>query len=200
MEKRILKVLPLIALAAMSSCSPRYLLTRQLAFDLIASSAAMRTPQPLVLRTGLISNKDYLSTDYLVLRRYGWISAAPAKCTGEVTPPPCWELSLSPAGVGVVKSLIPSASNDQEMFELPLARRQVLTVSGISKEGNSAEVEFVWRWSALNEVGAALYPPDQRYRSVVAFRDYDDGWRLVETPVRNNQTMDEALKTAEPAP
>lgn len=200
MGKAILKVLSLAALAAMVGCSPRYLLTRRLAFDLISSSAAMHAPQPLLLRTGLVSNKDYVSTDYMVLRRYGWISAAPAKCVGEVAPPPCWQVALTPAGVGVVNSLIPSAGTDQELFELPLAKRQVVAITGISKEGNNAEVEFVWRWSAMNEVGTALYPPDLRYKSVVAFRYYDDGWRLVESPIRGNQTIDDALKSAEPAP
>jgi hypothetical protein len=199
MGKAILTVLSLAALVAMFACSPRYLLMRRLAFDLIAASPAMRASQPLLLRTGLVSNKDYVSTDYLVLRRYGWISASPARCTGDVTPP-CWEVALTPAGVSVVKSLIPSAGNDQELFELPLARRQLLGISGITKEGNSAEVEFVWRWSGLNEVGTALYPPDLRYKSVVAFRYYDDGWRLAETPIRANQTIDDALKSAEPAP
>ncbi len=200
MGKAILTVLSLAALVAMLDCSPRYLLTRRLAFDLISATGAMRASQPLLLRTGRVSNKDYVSTDYLVLRRYGWISASPAKCTGDVTPPPCWEVALTPAGVSIVQSLIPSAGNDQELFELPLARRQLLGVSGISKEGNGAEVEFVWRWSGLNEVGTALYPSDLRYKSVVGFRYYDDGWRVVETPARANQTMDDALKSAEPAP
>jgi hypothetical protein len=200
MGKVISIVLSVAALVAMVACSPRYLLTRRLAFDLIATSAAMRAPQPLLLRTGLVSNRDYASTDYLVLRRYGWISASPAKCTGAIVPPPCWDVALTPAGVDVVNSLIPSAGGDQELFELPLAKRQVVAVTGIQKDGNSAEVEFVWRWSGLNEVGTALYPPDLRYRSVVAFRYYDDGWRLVETPIHSNQTIDDALKSAEPAP
>jgi hypothetical protein len=200
MGKAILKVLSLATLVAMSACSPRYLLTRRLAFDLIENSAAMRAPQPLLLRTGLVSNRDYVSTDYLVLRRYGWISASPAKCRAEVAPPPCWEVALTPAGVDVVNALIPSAGSDQELFELPLAKRQIVAVTGINKDGNSADVEFVWRWLGLNEVGTALYPPDLRYRSVVAFRYYDDGWRLVETPIHSNQALDDALKSAEPAP
>jgi len=200
MGKAILKVLPLVALASLCACSPRYLLTRRLAFDLISASTAMRAPQPLLLHTGLVSNKDYASTDYMVLRRYGWISAAPAKCNAEVSPPPCWQVALTPAGVSVVNSAAPSAGSDQEVFELPLARRQVVAISGITKDGNAADVEFVWRWVALNEIGNALYSSDLRYKSVVAFRFYDDGWRLVEAPIHSNQSIDDALKTAEPAP
>jgi hypothetical protein len=39
-----------------------------------------------------------------------------------------------------------------------------------------------------------------RYKSTVGFRDYDDGWRLVQTAPHPGQTLDDALKNAEPAP
>jgi hypothetical protein len=55
----------------------------------------------------------------------------------------------------------------------------------------------------LNEVGAALYSADLRYASTVGFREYDDGWRILaarSAPHPNpNQTLDDALKNAEPA-
>lgn len=200
MGKAILRVLLLAALAASCGCSPSDFLTRRLAFDLIASSGAVRAPLPFLLHTGLVSNQEYLSTDELVLRRHGWISATSAKCSGEVTPPPCWEVALSPSGVETVRSLIPSGASTQESFEIPVARRQIIAITGISKQGSSAEVEFLWRWSPLNELGAALYPADLRYHSVVAFRSYDDGWRVSETTIRSNQTIEESLKNAEPAP
>jgi hypothetical protein len=38
-----------------------------------------------------------------------------------------------------------------------------------------------------------------RYRSTVGFRGYDDGWRVVTSAVRGNQSLDEALRTAEPS-
>jgi len=35
----------------------------------------------------------------------------------------------------------------------------------------------------------------------VAFRQYDDGWRIVDGgPPKSNQSLDDALKNAEPAP
>ena len=54
-----------------------------------------------------------------------------------------------------------------------------------------------WRWVALNEVGAALYPGGNRYRSTTILRKYDDGWRLLQT-ASPAQPLDEALKNAEP--
>ena len=54
-----------------------------------------------------------------------------------------------------------------------------MAVTGISKQGNMADVDFTWRWIPLNEIGAALYSGDLQYNSTVGFRDYDDGWRIV---------------------
>jgi ketosteroid isomerase-like protein len=50
----------------------------------------------------------------------------------------------------------------------------------------------------VNQVGAALYDSGVHYRSTVAFREYDDGWRMVEQNVPGNQTLDEALHNAQP--
>ena len=76
-------------------------------------------------------------------------------------------------------------------------------VTGISKQGNCADVDFTWRWVPLNEVGAALYSGDLHYNSTVGFRDYDDGWRIVQSPAQTVRVparrMDDALKNAEPA-
>src|ERR1700686_5942981 len=57
-----------------AACSPRDFLTRRLASDLIASSDTFKNTQQFGLRTGVISNKDYLSPEYLVLQRRGWIT------------------------------------------------------------------------------------------------------------------------------
>jgi hypothetical protein len=81
---------------------------------------------------------------------------------------------------------------------IQVARRELLGVSGISKAGNFAEVEFSWHWVTVNQVGAALYDSGVHYRSTVAFREYDDGWRMVEQNVPSNQTLDEALHNAQP--
>jgi len=61
-------------------------------------------------------------------------------------------------------------------------------------------VEFLWHWVAMNEVGSALYDSGVRYRSTVGFRNFDDGWRLQGEPLRNNQSLDEALRNSQPAP
>ena len=65
-------------------------------------------------------------------------------------------------------------------------------------QGNAADVEFTWRWIPLNEVGAALYSGEAHYRSTALFRDYDDGWRVVQSTSHAAQPLDEALKNAEP--
>jgi hypothetical protein len=72
-------------------------------------------------------------------------------------------------------------------------------VSGISKQGNLADVDFQWRWVPLNEVGSALYSSDVHYISTVGFRDYDDGWRLAQSSPHSGQSIDDAIKNAEPA-
>jgi hypothetical protein len=75
----------------------------------------------------------------------------------------------------------------------------LIAVTGISKEGNLADVEFTWKWVPMNEVGAALYSGDLRYKSIVGFRQFDDGWRVVQTAAHPGQTLDDALKNAEPS-
>jgi hypothetical protein len=86
------------------------------------------------------------------------------------------------------------------LLTIPVARRELVAVTGISKQGNSGDVEFSWRWNPLNEIGAALYSGDVHYKSVVGFRDYDDGWRLSEGVTHSAQSIDDAIKNAEPIP
>ncbi len=100
----------------------------------------------------------------------------------------------------VVHSSITGDQAAKSSISLPVARRELLGVTGIAKQDNSADVEFEWKWVPLNEIGEALYSRDLRYRSTVGFRKYDDGWRLIETPVRSAQTMEDALKNAELIP
>jgi hypothetical protein len=197
---RNLSILSSIVLNAilLISCSPRDFLTRRLATDLIASSNAFRATQQFELRTGIVSNKDYLSPDYLALQHHGWISGTNAACPAALAPPPCWDITLTPAGVDTIQTLIAPGDAAKQSFNIPAARRELVTVTGIAKHESAADVEFTWRWIPLNEVGAALNPSDTHYRSTASFRDYDDGWRLVESATRTGQPLDEALKDAEP--
>jgi hypothetical protein len=184
-------------------CSPRNFLTRRLAADLISASDAFKEPQLFWLRTGIVSNKDFSSPDYMVLQRRGWIIASQQKCPAGVDPPPCWDVLLTPNGVDTVRPLISSAlpdrGHDNGPMAIEVARRELLGISGISKGGNFADVEFTWRWVPINPVGAALYDSGVRYRSTVGFRGYDDGWRVVDQTVPSSQTLDEALRNAQPA-
>jgi hypothetical protein len=196
---RTAKTLLLAALLCLGlGCSPRDFLTRRLAVDLISASNVFKAPQLFWLRTGFVSNKDFSSPDTMVLQRRGWIIGTEQKCPAGVEPPPCWDVVLTPLGVDTIRPLISSALPDNGPMAIQVARRELLGISGISKSGNFAEVEFTWRWVSINQVGAALYDSGVRYRSTVAFRGYDDGWRVVEQNVPSNQSLDEALRNAQP--
>jgi hypothetical protein len=198
---RIPKALLLtVVLCLAPACSPRDFLTRRLAADLISGSDAFKAPQVFWLKTGIVSNKDFNSPDSLVLQRQGWIIGTQQKCPAGVDPPPCWDVVLSPHGVDAFRSLISESTHGGTQVPIRVARRELVDVTGISKAGNFADVEFLWHWVAMNEVGSALYDSGVRYRSTVGFRSYDDGWRVQTEPLRNNQPLDDALRTAQPAP
>jgi hypothetical protein len=181
-------------------CSPRDFLTRRLAADLIAGSDTFKTTQLFWLRTGVVSNKDYMAPEYLVLQHRGWLIGTSVACPPNLTPPPCWDVILSPLGVETLRDSIPGNTVPSQYFSVPVARRQLLGVTGISKNGGTANVDFQWKWIALNEVGDALHTGSVPYNSTVGVRYYDDGWRLIEGSVtKTDQSLDEALKNAEAA-
>jgi hypothetical protein len=186
-------------LLLLGACSPRDYLTRRLAGDLIAGSSAFRASQQFELRTGVVSTQDYSSPDYLVLQHHGWISATKAKCPSDVAPSPCWDVTLTPLGVDAFQNLIPHGQAEKQSFSIPAAHRELIAVTGIAKQGNAADVEFIWHWTPLNEVGAALYPSTAHYRSTARFRDYDDGWRVIQSGSRPLLPLDESLKNPDPA-
>ena len=179
-------------------CSPRDFLTRRLAADLISASDSFKAPQTFWLATGIVSNKDFNSPESMVLQRRGWIIGTEDRCPATVDPPPCWDVVLSPLGVDTIRPLIVTGSSGTGPIGIQVARRELIDITGISKAGSFADVEFTWHWIGLNQVGTALYDGGIHYRSSVGFRGYDDGWRVVTGNVRNNQTMDEAVRNAEP--
>ncbi len=191
-------IAPVLALLCfLAACSPRDYLTRTLAADLIESSDAFKATQRFWLRTGPISNRDYVSPQYLVLQRHGWINASNAACPAQIGPPPCWDVVLTPLGVETFRSLMSGDAAQSNYFSVPAARRQLLSVNGISKDDSLAEVDFLWKWAPLNDVGTAFYGDGVQYTSTVGFRKYDDGWRVMEsTQPKHYPNMDEALKDA----
>jgi hypothetical protein len=190
-------LLCLVSLCLSLGCSPRDFLTRRLAADLITASDTFKAPQLFWLRTGIVSNKDFSSPESMVLQRRGWIIGTEQKCPAGVAPAPCWEVLLTPHGVDMIRPLISNALPDNGPM-IQVARRELLGISGISKAGNFADVEFTWRWVSINRLGAALYDSGVRYRSTVGFRGYDDGWRVVEQTALSSQPLDEALRNAQP--
>jgi hypothetical protein len=184
----------------LTSCSPRDFLSRRLAADLIFASNAFKTPRRFALQTGIVSNHDYPSSEYLALQNHGWISATTVACPPGIAPPPCADILLTPSGVDTVHTLLPADETAKPSISIPVARRSLVAVTGISKQGNVAEVEFTWKWNPVNEIGAALYSGDVHYKSLVSFRDYDNGWRIEQSAPRSSQTLDDALQNAEPTP
>jgi len=189
-----------LATLLISSCSPRDFLTRRLAADLIAGSPTFRAQQQLQVRLGVLSNQDYLSPVYTALQHRGWITGTVKRCPSPEFAPPCWDVALTPSGVDTFQGLIAPGDTEKQPFNIPAARRELVAVTGIAKQANSADVAFTWRWKPLNEVGAAVYASDIRYYSIARFRNYDDGWRVLESASHSAATLDEALKNAEPAP
>jgi hypothetical protein len=197
----------IVVTCLLPACSPRDFLTRRLAADLISTSDAFKTPQTFWLTTGVVSNKDFTSPESMVLQRRGWIVGNEHSCPSGVEPPPCWDVILSPLGVDTIRPLIvggssgggssSNGSSGSGAIAIQAARRELVAITGISKSGSVADVEFTWRWVSLNKVGAALYDSGLRYRSTVGFRSYDDGWRVVAVSIRSNQSLDEALRNAE---
>jgi hypothetical protein len=198
MRKKLTSLSFSVALLVLTSCSPRDYLTRRLAADLISASPSFKAPQQFILQTGVVSSKDSNSPEFAILQHHGWISASPTACPAAIAPPPCWDVLLTPSGVDTVRALISADDASRPSISIPVARREFVTVTGISKQGNVADVEFVWKLVPLNEIGAALHPGDLSFKSTVGFRDYDDGWRVVSTTPRPAQTLDEALKNSEP--
>jgi hypothetical protein len=192
-------ILALAATLLLTSCSPRDYLTRRLATDLIAQSATFKAPQDFVLHTGVVSNAAYAAPEYLVLEHHGWISATTVACSPGLAPPPCWDVILTPAGVDSVRSQVSSGEATEPSLSIPVARRELIAITGITKNGTTADIEFTWKWNPLNEIGAALYSSDLQYKSSVGFREYDDGWRIVSSVLRPGQSMEDALKNAEPS-
>jgi len=184
-----------------TACSPRDFLTRRLASALIAGADNFTAPQQFWLRIGPVSTRDFSSPQYLVLQRRGWIVSSPTPCPPAVTPAPCYEVALTPLGVDTFHDLIRGTETGKEYFSIPTARRELVSITGVSKHDNLADVEFIWKWVPLNEVGSALNVGGLQYKSMVALKHYDDGWRLMETTTpKSNQSLDDALKNADPIP
>jgi len=193
------KTLLLALILCATACSPRDFLTRRLAADLISASDEFKSPQMFWLRQGIVSNKDFTSPESIVLQRRGWILGTEAKCPADIDPPPCWDVVLTPLGVDTIRPLIATALPNNGPIGIQAARRELLGIAGISKAGNFADVDFTWRWVAINQAGAALYDSGVHYRSTVACRSYDDGWRVVEKNMPSNQPLEDALRNAQPS-
>ncbi len=124
------------------ACSPRDFLTRRLATDLIAGADSFKITQQFWLRTGVISNKDYSSPEYVTLRRRGWITGNGVSCPPEITSPPCWDMVITPLGVDALRDWVSATAASSQYISVPVAQRELLAVTGIHKDGSLADVDF----------------------------------------------------------
>ena len=124
------------------ACSPRDFLTRRLATDLIAGSDTFKMTQLFWLRTGVISNKDYTSPEYVVLRRRGWITGSGVACPPDLAPPPCWDMVITPLGVDALRDWVAATAASSQYISVPVAQRELLAVTGIHKNGSSGGCGF----------------------------------------------------------
>jgi hypothetical protein len=146
-----------------------------------------------------------------VLRHLGLVEATAAAVkkpqrlayTGYLT---MWEFKITPRLTAEGKKAVRAAGGEGEAA-VPLLRREIVEVTGVTKEGgNSARVEFTWR-SAPTPAGEAFDPTRPAFKSLqpalqqkltrvnvlgnslkVSFgevrratarvRLYDDGWRV----------------------
>ena len=100
-----------------------------------------------------------------------------------------------------MRDWVSATAASSQYISVPVAQRELLAVTGIHNNGSVADVDFQWRWAAVNEVGAALYTKDTEYNSTVGFIHYDDGWRVIEGgALKNSQGLTDALKNAAPSP
>lgn len=65
-----------------------------------------------------------------------------------------------------------------DKITIPVARPELVEVTGITKQGTEATVIFMWRQKPIGEVGEALGYGQEKQRQM-HFRKFDDGWRLV---------------------
>src|SRR5260370_19131242 len=102
-------LLCLILLCPCMGCSPRDFLTRRLAADLISTSDTFKAPQLFWLKTGIVSNQDFSSPDFVAFQRRGRLKGTEHECPTAVEPPPSWAVLLTPLGVDTIRPLITSA-------------------------------------------------------------------------------------------
>jgi hypothetical protein len=87
---------------------------------------------------------------------------------------------LTEKGISEKKNWIPSSMSED--YEVPLATRELLEITGIGElqgeTGAFVEVQYTWKWSPVNEVGTLMKLDEKTNAGSAAFRRFDDGWRL----------------------
>ena len=107
---------------------------------------------------------------------------------------------ITPLGVDALRDWVSATAAGSQYISVPVAQRELLAVTGIHSSGSVADVDFQWRWTAVNEVGAALFARNNEYNSTVGFIHYDDGWRVADGgSLKTSQGLTDALKNTAPA-
>jgi hypothetical protein len=62
---------------------------------------------------------------------------------------------------------------------IPVARPELVAVTGITENGPDAAVTYTYREKPINEIGEAMGYGQQTATSSAYFRKFDDGWRMM---------------------
>lgn len=108
---------------------------------------------------------------------------------------PMIQIDLTPEGrkyLVEAKAFRDSVTQETVMYNrMWMADQELLSITGLlaSPAGDSAQVEFTWKYANLTPFGEVAsifytvqgkldYSPDNVHKETVTFKKYDDGWRL----------------------
>ena len=180
------------------ACSPRDFLTRRLATDLIAGSDSFKTHPAILAANGrdLQQRLHFARIRDLAPAR---LDHGQRRCLSSRN---CCSAVLG-HGDHSAGSGRPARLGFRDRSQFSIHQRASGTERTAGGHGHSqgrkswADVDFLWRWAAVNEVGAALYARNYRVQLHVGFVHYDDGWRVIEGGgLKGSQSLSEALKNA----
>lgn len=162
-------------------------LTRGTAADKIAASLDFQSSKSALIHVGTFGRYDAtpgMESEYATFEKAGFITATKDRMG--------WHVQVTPAGEKAFQSVNGNLDADNNWF-VPLATREMVSVTGISTNENIAQADFAWKWK-MNSLGLlfatgdysaelaaepgklVIYSGDESNTAI--FKKWDDGWRL----------------------
>ncbi len=166
-------------------------MARGVAAEKISASFDFRASKLAVIHLGNLQKWDRspeTQNEYAALEKAGFITTRKGRSG--------WHVDVTPAGEKAFQAVDATRDHekDGDYFAIPLATREMVRVTGISINGNLAQVDFDWKWK-MNSLGllfatadysvelreretgnTAIYSGDEFNTAI--FKKWDDGWRL----------------------